>query len=72
MHLLIKLFDCFADDENVLYREVSAFSWDKIISTNQTFIIRVKGKSKYFTNNNCRNIIYFLSLGRPPENYLIN
>ena len=52
MHLLIKLFDCVANDENALYREVSAFSWDKIISTNQTFIIRVKGKSKYFTNNN--------------------
>ena len=52
MHLLVKLFDFDANDEELLYKEVYSFSWDKIISTNQTFIIKVKGQSQNFTNTN--------------------
>jgi putative N6-adenine-specific DNA methylase len=52
MHLLVKLFDFNASDENILYKEVYNFLWDKIISSKQTFIIKVKGKSKIFPNTN--------------------
>ena len=52
MHLLVKLFDFSASDENIVYKEVYNFSWDKIISSKQTFIIKVKGKSKIFPNTN--------------------
>ena len=52
MHLLVKLFDCSASDENILYKEIYNFSWDKIISPKQTFIIKIKGKSQNFTNSN--------------------
>ncbi len=52
MHLLVKLFDFNANDETILYKEVYNFSWDQIISTNQTFIIKVKGQSQNFSNNN--------------------
>ena len=52
MHLLVKLFDFSASDENILYKEIYNFSWDKIISSKQTFIIKIKGKSQNFTNSN--------------------
>ena len=52
MHLLVKLFDFNASNEDVLYQEIYNFSWDKIISSKQTFIIKVKGKSEYFANTN--------------------
>ena len=47
MHLLVKLFDFSASDENILYKEIYNFSWDKIISSKQTFIIKIKSSSKY-------------------------
>ena len=50
MHLLVKLFDFNASNEDVLYQEIYNFSWDKIISAKQTFIIKIKGKSEYFPN----------------------
>ena len=52
MHLLVKLFDFNASNEDVLYQEIYNFSWDKILSSKQTFIIKVKGKSEYFPNTN--------------------
>ena len=52
MHLLVKLFDFSASDENILYKEIYNFSWDKIISSKQTFIIKIKGKSQNFINSN--------------------
>ena len=52
MHLLVKLFDFNASNEDVLYQEIYNFSWDKIISSKQTFIIKVKGKSEHFQNTN--------------------
>ena len=52
MHLLVKLFDFSASDENILYKEIYNFSWDKIISPKQTFIIKIKGKSQNFINSN--------------------
>ena len=52
MHLLVKLFDFNASDENILYNKVYAIEWDKIISPKQTFIIKIKGRSKIFPNNN--------------------
>ena len=52
MHLLVKLFDFNANNEDMLYQEIYNFSWDKIISSKQTFIIKIKGKSTYFPNTN--------------------
>ena len=52
MHLLVKLFEFNASDENILYNKVYALEWGHIISPKQTFIIKIKGKSKIFSNNN--------------------
>ena len=52
MHLLVKLFDFSASDENIVYKEIYNFSWDTIISPKQTFIIKIKGKSQNFINSN--------------------
>ncbi len=52
MHLLVKLFEFNASDENILYNKVYALEWDHIISPKQTFIIKIKGKSTIFSNNN--------------------
>ncbi|SVC08945.1 uncharacterized protein METZ01_LOCUS261799, partial [marine metagenome] len=52
MHLLVKLFEFSASDENILYKEIYSFSWNKIISPKQTFIIKIKGKSQNFINSN--------------------
>lgn len=52
MHLLVKLFDFDARDINILYKKIYDFSWDKIISTDQTFIIKIKGHSNFLPNNN--------------------
>lgn len=52
MHLLVELFSFRVDDTEQLYSEVYNFSWHQIINVNQTFMIKVKGKSNYFGNPN--------------------
>ena len=51
MHLLIELFQFKAHDIESIYKEVYNFSWDEIIDYNQTFMVKVRGKSNYFKNN---------------------
>tara|TARA_B100000900_G_scaffold313574_1_gene272444 strand:- start:1129 stop:2268 length:1140 start_codon:yes stop_codon:yes gene_type:complete len=52
MHLLVKLFEFNATSNEELYSYAYDFDWNSIINTNQTFLIRLKGKSNYFKNNN--------------------
>jgi len=51
MHLLVELFQFCANDIDMIYKKIYNFSWDNIIRTNQTFMVKVRGRSKYFQNN---------------------
>ena len=52
MHLLVKLFDFNAIDPDTLYNEIYNFNWHDLINPNQTFFIKIKGKSQFLGNNN--------------------
>ena len=52
MHLLVKLFEFNATTNEELYDFAYGFDWNSIINTNQTFLIKLKGKSNFFKNNN--------------------
>ena len=51
MHLLIELFEFEASDIESIYKQIYNFMWSDIIDSNQTFMVKVRGKSSYFQNN---------------------
>ena len=51
MHLLIELFEFEAYDIESIYKQVYNFDWSDIIDNNQTFMVKVRGKSSCFKNN---------------------
>ena len=51
MHLLIELFEFEAPDIESIYKQIYNFMWSDIIDSNQTFMVKVRGKSSCFQNN---------------------
>ena len=52
MHLLVKIFEINVKDTEEAYTQIYGFSWHEIINPKQTFIIKLKGQSDNFNNNN--------------------
>ena len=51
MHLLIELFSFKTNDINQFYQEIYNFTWSDIMDSKQTFMVKVRGRSDYFKNN---------------------
>ena len=52
MHLLVKIFEINVKDTEEAYTQIYGFNWHEIINPKQTFIIKLKGQSDNFNNNN--------------------
>ena len=51
MHALIQQLKFNAKDTDEIYNQIYNFSWTDLIDYKQTFMVKVRGKSNYFKNN---------------------